>query len=108
MACVEECISHRKSRKFKERLNTKIKLDFYKQFGKSVEFKKYLHGVCDAITSLFKFRSDTLKACSHCTLDAHSIRFNAHWFAFTMSRRECALSQSGLKPVWLNPLCDVV
>ena len=24
------------------------KLDIYKQFGKSVEFKKYLHGICDA------------------------------------------------------------
>ena len=42
-----------------------------------------------------------LKARSHCTL-------NAHWFAFTLSRRECALSQSGLKPVWLNPLREVV
>ena len=48
------------------------------------------------------------KARSHCTLNAHSIRFNAHWFAFTLSRRECALSQSGLKPVWLNPLREVV
>ena len=49
-----------------------------------------------------------LKARSYCTLNAHSIRFNAHWFAFTLSRRECALSQSGLKPVWLNPLREVV
>ena len=24
---------------------TKVKLDIYKRFGKSVEFKKYLHGV---------------------------------------------------------------
>ena len=36
----------------------KVKLDIYKQFGKSVELKKYLHGVCDAGSRLlFKFRS---------------------------------------------------
>ena len=30
----------------------------YKRFGKSVEFKKYLHGICDAGSRLlFKFRS---------------------------------------------------
>ena len=48
MACVEECISERESRKF-EGLNTKVKLDmyYYKRFGKSVEFKKKLHGICD-------------------------------------------------------------
>ena len=48
MACVEEYISERESRKFEEGLNTKVKLDMYKRFGKSVEFKKYLHGICDA------------------------------------------------------------
>ena len=32
----------------------------YKRFGKSVEFKKYLHGICDAGSGLlFKFRSGT-------------------------------------------------
>ena len=32
----------------------------YKCFGKSVEFKKYLHGICDAGSRLlFKFRSGT-------------------------------------------------
>ena len=32
----------------------------YKKFGKRVEFKKYLHGVSDAGTTLlFKFRSGT-------------------------------------------------
>ena len=42
-----------------EGLNTKVKLDIYKWFGKSVEFKKYLiYGVCDAGSRLiFKFRS---------------------------------------------------
>ena len=55
-----------------------------------------------------RIKKDVLKARSHCTLNAHSIRFNVHWFAFTLSRRECALSQSGLKPVWLNPLREVV
>ena len=29
-------------------------------FGKSVEFKKYLHGICDTVSKLlFKFRSGT-------------------------------------------------
>ena len=60
MASVEECISERESRKFEEGLNTKINLDMYKRFGKSVEFKKYLHGICDARSRLlFKFRSGT-------------------------------------------------
>ena len=60
MACVEECISERESRKFEEGLNTKVKLDMYKCFGKSIEFKKYLHGICDAGSRLlFKFRSGT-------------------------------------------------
>ena len=60
MACVEECISERESTRFEEGLNTKVKLDIYKGFGKSVEFKKYLHGVCDAGSRLlFKFRSGT-------------------------------------------------
>ena len=59
LACVEECISGRESR-FEEGLNTKVKLDIYKRFGKSVEIKKYLHGVCDAGSRLlFKFRSGT-------------------------------------------------
>ena len=48
MASVEECISERESRKFEEGLNTKVKLGMYKRFSKSVEFKKYLHGICDA------------------------------------------------------------
>ena len=60
LACVEECISERESRKFEEGLNTKVKLDIYKRFGRSVEFKKYLHGVCDAGSRLlFKFKSGT-------------------------------------------------
>ena len=40
LACVEECISERESRRFEEGLNTKVKLDIYKRFGKGVEFKK--------------------------------------------------------------------
>ena len=60
LACVEECISKRESRRFEEGLNAKVKLDIYKRFGKSVEFKKYLHGVCDAVIRLlFKFRLGT-------------------------------------------------
>ena len=45
MACVVECISERESRKFEDGLNTKVKLDMYKRFGKCVEFKKCLHGI---------------------------------------------------------------
>ena len=41
LACVKECISESESR-FEDGLNTKVKLDIYKQFGKSVEFKKYI------------------------------------------------------------------
>ena len=48
MASVEECISERESRKFEEGLSTKVKLGMYKCFCKSVEFKKYLHGICDS------------------------------------------------------------
>ena len=59
MACVEECIGERESR-FEERFSTKVKLGVYvyKQFGKSTEFKKYLHGICNArSTRLYKLRS---------------------------------------------------
>ena len=60
MTCAEECISERESRTIEEGLNTKVKLDIYKRFGKSVEFKKYLQGICDAGTRLlFKFKSGT-------------------------------------------------
>ena len=60
MACVEECISERESMKFVEGLNNKVKLDMYKRFGKSIEFKKYLDGICDAGGRLlFKFRLGT-------------------------------------------------
>ena len=46
--------------RFEEGLNTKVKLDIYKRFGKSIEFKKYLHGVFDVGSKLlFKFRSGT-------------------------------------------------
>ena len=59
-ASVKECICERESRKFEEGLNTKVKLDTYKRFGKSVQFKKYLHGICDAGSRLlFKCRSGT-------------------------------------------------
>ena len=50
-------ITIRESRRFEEGLNTKVKIDINKWFDKSVEFKKYLHGVCDAGSRLlFKFR----------------------------------------------------
>ena len=45
MACVEECISERDGRRCEEGLNSIVKLDIYKWFGTSVEFKKCLHEV---------------------------------------------------------------
>ena len=60
LACVEECISERESRRFEDGLNTKVKLDIYKRIGKSVEFKKYLHGyVMLEVDFYLKFRSGT-------------------------------------------------
>ena len=60
MACVKQCTSERESRNIEEGLNNKVELDIYKQFGMSVEFKNYLHGICDARSRLlFKFRSGT-------------------------------------------------
>ena len=53
-----ESISERESKRFQEGLNTKVKIS--SSFGKSIEFKKYLHGVADAGSRLlFKFRSGT-------------------------------------------------
>ena len=46
-----------KSRKFKERLDSKVKLSLYRTFCKAGEFKMYLHGECDAGSRLmFKIR----------------------------------------------------
>ena len=60
MLFADDFVGISESRKFEEGLNTKVKLGMYKRFGKSVEFKKYLHGICDAGSRLlFKFRSGT-------------------------------------------------
>ena len=57
---VNGCVSNRESKEYVEGLNSKVKLEVYKTFGKEVEFKRYLHGVSDAGTRLlFKFRSGT-------------------------------------------------
>ena len=57
---VIECVSMRESKKYVVRLNSKVKLQLYKTFGKEVDFKTFLHGVSDAGTRLlFKFRSGT-------------------------------------------------
>ena len=57
---VNESVSNSESKKYVEGLNSKVKLELYKAFGKEVEFKRYLHGVSDAGTRLlFKFRSGT-------------------------------------------------
>ena len=51
---------YRESKGNVEGLNSKVKLELYKTFGKEVEFKRYLHGVSNAGTKLlFKFRSRT-------------------------------------------------
>ena len=56
---VNECVSTRESKEHVEGLNSKVKLQLYKSFGKEVDFKTYLHGVSDAGTRLlFKFRSE--------------------------------------------------
>ena len=57
MASVEECISERECNLYDEGLNSKVKLSL-RMFSKKVGFKKYLHGVSDAVSRLlFKFRS---------------------------------------------------
>ena len=37
-----------KVRSVKRDLITKVKLEIYGRFGRNVEFKKYLYGICDA------------------------------------------------------------
>ena len=55
---VYECGSTRESKEHVEGLNSKVKLQLYKSFGKELHFKTYMHGVSDAGTRLlFKFRS---------------------------------------------------
>ena len=74
LACAKECISERESRKFEEGFNTKVKLDIYKRFGKSVEFKKYLHGVCDAGSRLlFMGRHRGKTECSLCWNECENV-----------------------------------
>ena len=52
------CKYTRESKEHVEGLNSKVKLQLYKTFGKEVDFKTYLHGVSDAGTRLLlKFRS---------------------------------------------------
>ena len=60
LSVVGESIDERESRKFKEVLDSKVKLSLYRTFCKAVEFKAYLHGECDTgSTLMFKFRSGT-------------------------------------------------
>ena len=47
MSVVGESIDERESGKFKEGLDSKVKLSLYRTFCKAVEFKAYLHGECD-------------------------------------------------------------
>ena len=52
LSIVGESINEPESRKFKEGLDSRIKLSLYRTFCKAVEFKAYLHGACDAGSSL--------------------------------------------------------
>ena len=55
LACVDECVSERESKAFWKGVDIK---HMYRRFVKQSEFKKYLHGFCDAGTRLlFKFKS---------------------------------------------------
>ena len=57
---VNECVSTRVSKEHVEGLNSKVKLQLYKLFGKEVDFKTCLHGVSDGGTRLLlKFKSGT-------------------------------------------------
>ena len=60
LACVDEGVSERESKAFWKGVDIKTKLHMYRRFVKQSEFKKYLHGFCDAGTRrLFKFKSGT-------------------------------------------------
>ena len=61
LACIDECVSERESKAFWKGLDIKQSyICTYKRFVKQSEFKKYLHGSCDAGTRLlFTFRSGT-------------------------------------------------
>ena len=48
LSIVGDCVV---DRKFEEGLNSKVKLSLYKTFNKVVEFKEYLHGVSDCLSS---------------------------------------------------------
>ena len=48
---VNKCVSTRESKEHVEGLNSKVRLQLYKSFGKEVDFKTYLHGVSDAGTT---------------------------------------------------------
>ena len=54
-----QCICERESRKFEEGISTKVKLDIYNRFGRSVEFKTYLHACDGGSRLLFRFRLGT-------------------------------------------------
>ena len=49
LACVDECVSERESKAFWK--GSKLH-NMYKKFVKQSEFKKYLHGFCDAGTRI--------------------------------------------------------
>ena len=52
LACVDDCISERESTAFWKGVEIRTQLHIYQRFVKQSEFKKYLHGFCDAGTRL--------------------------------------------------------
>ena len=42
---VNDCVSTRECKEYVDGLNSKVKLQLYKTFGKEVDFKMYLRGI---------------------------------------------------------------
>ena len=49
---MNEYVSMRESKEYVEGLNSRVKLQLYRTFGKEVDFITYLHGVSNAGTRL--------------------------------------------------------
>ena len=57
LACVDECVSDRESKAFRNGLDIKTKLHMYKRFVKQSDFNKYLRAFCEVGNR--QFRSGT-------------------------------------------------
>ena len=68
----------------------------YRTFCKAVEFKVYLHGACDAVSSLmFKFRSGT-----------HGLNDELGRHRGREGRKECLLCDDGMRALVM--FCGIV